>query len=361
MKDFLIDLQTGVHTVELSQTLTKKQFTAILDCCCTKGRLIHVKEKKECYVLQDQSMPGITVTLYPIRSHNVYRVSIKIEPCRVLDSDDPTELYRYSKESYRKLQKVCNPYLEGLQIPGGIDAMAISRCDLTCNLFFTHQDYVEAYLRILKKSHLIPDYKVVQFSKHERKAKNPKRANEHSYCIRCSRAVFLCYDKIDQLDMIGRYTEKLDGCFVLRMEAQLKREGLKRRLGKEAMQDNASILKAGTAQAAGVIAYYLEKMFPCDVPHFRYEDTVSAIKTVKKEAMREQMLFLLRKTSDGSGLDTAIAKCQKAYQSVGQKQIKRIWEKFDLLGVNPIPLTNSSPFCCLRSLRSLLEIEKNST
>ena len=31
MNDFLIKLQSGVHTFELSQTLTKRQFTEILN------------------------------------------------------------------------------------------------------------------------------------------------------------------------------------------------------------------------------------------------------------------------------------------------------------------------------------------
>lgn len=226
-------------------------------------------------MLLDKSMPGMTVTLYPIRSCNTYRVNIKIEPCRVLGSDDPTELYRYSKKPYHKLREISDLYLAELHIPGGIDAVAISRCNLTCNLVFAHQDYVDTYLRILKKSRLIPDYKAVRFSRHEKKAKDPKRANKHSYCIRCSQAAFLCYDKIDQLKMVGRCAEELEGCSVLRLEAQLKRPALKRQLGKKAMQDNASILKAATAQAYSVVASFLARMFPCHSPHLRYEDIVA--------------------------------------------------------------------------------------
>lgn len=113
---------------------------------------------------------------------------------------------------------------------------------------------MDAYLRILKKSRLIPDYRAVKFSKYEKKAKDPKRANEHSYCIRCSQAAFLCYDKVDQLKMVGRWTEGLAEYSILRLEAQLKRPALKRQLGKEAMENNASILKSGAAQASSVAA-----------------------------------------------------------------------------------------------------------
>ena len=350
MNDFLIELQSGVHTFELSQTLTKKQFAAILNCCHIRGRLIHNEEKKESYVLLDKSVPGVTVTLYPIRSRKTYRVNIKIEPCRVLGSDDPTALYHYSKKSYRKLREICDPYLAGLHIPGGIDTMAISRCDLTCNLVFTNQDYVDAYLRILKKSRLIPDYRAVKFSKYEKKAKDPKRANEHSHCIRCSQAAFLCYDKMDQLKMIGRCTKGLAEYSVLRLEAQLKRPVLKRQLGKEAMENNASLLKAGTAQASSVVAAYLERMFPCHAPHLRYGNAVEIVRTVKKETLREQMLFLLKKTSGGAGLDTAVQKLKQAYKDVADKQLKKIWGKFDALGINPISLTNDSQCETISSL-----------
>jgi hypothetical protein len=45
------------------------------------------------------------------------------------------------------------------------------------------------------------------------------------------------------------------------------------------------------------------------------------------------MLFLLKKTSGGAGLDTAVQKLKQAYKNVGDKQIQGIWIKLGVLSV----------------------------
>ena len=358
MKQILRDIEFGVHTFELSQTLTKKQFDAIHQRCCARGGLIPNETKKEYRTLRDPSMPGITVTLYPIRSRNAYRVSVRVEPCRVLGSKDPTALYSYSQKSYRKLEDICNRYLEQLCIPGELCSIPVSRCDLTCNLVFRSQDIVDAYLRLLKKSCLIPSYRAVKFNVHEKKAKDPKRANKYSHCIQCRQATFLCYDKIDQLKMIGRCPKEWDDCFILRLEAQLKCPALKRHLDKETLEDNLSLLKAASEHALPVISSYLTRMFPCTAPHLRHENAVSAVmKNVKKERLREQMLFLLRKTSDGAGLDTAAQKLREVYTDVNNKRLKKILYKFKALNVNPITLLNAGKLKSLPYLGIIMDVK----
>ena len=347
MKNIPVSFQSGVHTFEISQTLTKNQFTSVLNRAHARGKLIHNRKGQESYVLLDQQMPGITVTLYPIHQRRTYRVNIKVEPCRVLGSDDPTALYQYSKKSFHKLQQLCDRYLEMLCIPGSIEAMKVSRCDLTCNLGFPDQDYVEAYLRILKKSHIIPGYRVDTFKANAKKAKDPKRANQHSHCIRCKQVSFLCYDKIDQLKMVGRCPHELEDAATLRLEAQLKRPALKRALGKRALEDNAALLKAASDQVAEVIHSYLSRMFPCSGTHLQYEDAVSVVQKIKKETLREQMLYLLRKVSDAATWDSASRKLNEHYTDVTDKQIKKIHCKFDELGISPITLLDN------RSMKSL--------
>ena len=347
MKTIPVSFQSGVHTFEVGQPLTKEQFTVALNLAHARGKLIHNKKGQESYVLLDQQMPGITVTLYPIHQRRTYRVNIKVEPCRVLGSDDPTALYQYSKKSFHKLQQLCDRYLEMLCIPGSIEAMKVSRCDLTCNLGFPDQDYVEAYLRILKKSHIIPGYRVDTFKANAKKAKDPKRANQHSHCIRCKQVSFLCYDKIDQLKMVGRCPHELEDAATLRLEAQLKRPALKRALGKRALEDNAALLKAASDQVAEVIHSYLSRMFPCSGTHLQYEDAVSVVQKIKKETLREQMLYLLRKVSDAATWDSASRKLNEHYTDVTDKQIKKIHCKFDELGISPITLLDN------RSMKSL--------
>ena len=342
MKTIPVSFQSGVHTFEVGQPLTKEQFTVALNLAHARGKLIHNKKGQESYVLLDQQIPGITVTLYPIHQRRTYRVNIKVEPCRVLGSDDPTALYQYTKKSFHKLQQFCDRYLEMLCIPGSIETMKVSRCDLTCNLGFPDQQYVDAYLRILKKSHMIPGYSVDTFKANEKKAKDPNQANQHSHCIRCKQASILCYDKIDQLKMVGRCPHELEDVAILRLEAQLKRPALKRVLGKKALENNAALLKAASDQVAEVSHSYLSRMFPCSGTHLQYEEAVSVVQKIKKETLREQMLYLLRKVSDAATWDSAARKLKEHYTDVTDKRIKKIYSKFDAFDINPITLPNSS-------------------
>ena len=70
-------------------------------------------------------------------------------------------------------------------------------------------------------------------------------------------------------------------------------------------------------------------MFPCSGTHLQYEDAVSVVQKIKKETLREQMLYLLRKVSDAATWDSAARKLKEHYTDVTDKQIKKIYSKFD--------------------------------
>ena len=105
-------IEVGIHTFELSQPLSKNQFNEVLNQIRTRGQLFHNKKGQESYTLRDKQMPGVQIILYRIKKRHTYRVSIIVEPCRILGSNIPTELYHYDKESYKPLKKHLNHYLE---------------------------------------------------------------------------------------------------------------------------------------------------------------------------------------------------------------------------------------------------------
>ena len=207
----------------------------------------------------------------------------------------------------------------------------------------------------MKKSHMIPRYKADIFKTNEKKAKDPNQANQHSHCIRCKQASLLCYDKIDQLKMVGRCPHELEDAAILRLEVQLKRPALKRMLGKKALENNATLLKAAAKQSVPIIKYYLNRMFPCGGTHLRYKDAVSKVQKIKKETLREQMLCLLRKVSDAATWDSAARKLKEHYMDVTNKRIKKIYSKFDALDINPITLLNDSSMARVPPLDQFFE------
>ena len=273
----------GVHTYSVGMVLTYKQFKKIQNACYEIGCVQNMsdiwkrKERLYCYAYREQ---GIKIHLHGI-SGELYRLRVEIEPCRVLGETKSTALFQPDKWSYQQLVKSADELLQQLKVPCSIDYMKISRCDLTANIEFSSQEELMEYLRILKKSLIIPRYKYVFFEKRGQKANDWKIANAHSHCLSCKSASFLIYDKIAQLEMIDRSDETLLDKHILRLEAELKRPALKKHLGKKRMYDNQSILIAAGLKCPKVINWYINRLQPkCD-QYLRYEDTVKRIEQVQ--------------------------------------------------------------------------------
>ena len=252
----------GVHTYSVGMVLTYQQFKKIQDACYETGCVQDTsdicirKERLSCHAYREQ---GIKIYLHGI-SGELYRLRIQIEPCRVLSEASPTALFQTDKWNYRHLVMTVDRLLKNLKVPCSIDNMKISRCDLTANIGFFSQEELMEYLRILKKSLIIPRYKYVFFEKRGQKVNDWKIANAHSHCLSCKSASFLIYDKIAQLEMIDRCDETLLDKHILRLEAELKRPALKKHLGKKRMYDNQSILIAAGLKCPKVINWYINRL-----------------------------------------------------------------------------------------------------
>ena len=81
--------------------------------------------------------------------------------------------------------------LEPVKVPCSVDDMLLYRPDVTVNFIFGDGSVVGEYIRILKKSVILPHYKVDWFREKEKKAKDCKLANRHSHKQYCKSAAFL--------------------------------------------------------------------------------------------------------------------------------------------------------------------------
>jgi len=186
--------------------LTYPEFRKIKDTLEKQKALIPRSdyfEKNKVYFSGLYADTGIKLFLYEIPG-KLYRIRIQIEPCRVLGSENPLDLYEPTKKTYRQLVKHCDQLLVAIYAPLSIDAMKISRGDGTENIKFSSLEELCEYLRILKKSSSIPHYKLKTFNKKEGKAKDPVLANRNSFCVASKSATFLAYNKTAQLNMIER-------------------------------------------------------------------------------------------------------------------------------------------------------------
>ena len=203
-------INMGVHTYSVGMMLTAKQYHIIKrNIPELERKEIDYFNSKECLYSGFSENQGIKIGL----SHFglLYQLRIQIEPCRVLGSDNPTDLYIPNKRTYRKLVKITDEILKNCKVPRSIDKMKICRIDLTNDLYFNDHEMLMQYLRILKKGMILPHYKPVKFNKKEKKAKDPVSVNKHSYRQQCKSVIFTAYDKTAQLDMIGRADNILMG------------------------------------------------------------------------------------------------------------------------------------------------------
>lgn len=131
------------------------------------------------------------------------------------------------------------------------------------------------------------------------------------------------------------------------MEAELKREALKKHLGEQS--DNFHYLKAGAKKADKVVRWYLKRIFPNAERHVRYERAVMLISTVKGDKTRERLQYLLRKASDSQSVSAAMEKTREKF-NLSKGQMKRLLKKLEKLDISPITLPNAGSLQALPDL-----------
>lgn len=209
MRDIVEQCRQGIHTYSVFLTLTAKEYYAIRKACQTlRSYNQEYWTERETYHIDELSAHGLK--LYLSRISKLYTLKIRIEPCLVLKSKNPAALYVPTKKSYCALVKTADKRLKHLDIPRSIDEMKLCRADWTVDLYFKEKACVLSYVRILQNSFVMPHYKRVRFKTQEKKAKNHKEANRHSYRLLCKSATFSAYDKIAQLQMTNRFTDTLN-------------------------------------------------------------------------------------------------------------------------------------------------------
>ena len=67
------------------------------------------------------------------------------------------------------------------------------------------------------------------------------------------------------------------------------------------------------------------------------------------------MCFLVRKISEGAGWNTALDKLRKEYSIRDDRTIQALYQAFDSLDLNPIPLRNDSTFGSLPFILDMIQ------
>ena len=354
MKD--VEIVTGIDTFTLYHVLTWDEKDKIVR---TISKLPGYRDDSGdyeseylCYRSECFADQGIKIKVEK-QGKNPWGLYILLHPTLLLGETDRSALYLPDKNSFRRFTEEADALLNRFKVPCKVEDMKLNRADVTMNLVFPETQLVDAYLRILKKSLILPHYKLDRFREGQHKAKNCKSANDHSYTQRCRSASFFAYDKTAQLEMIDKFPASLAGKKVLRLEAQLRRKAMGKWTGKEDLDRTYKTLKALADQGKKIIRWYLSRMQQSRGDYLRYEDAMSVIAGIKSGKMRDRMAYLLRKTSDSRNLTSALEKLKEKY-GLKSSQVNRILRRFQKLGISPITLPNTEKNSKLPPLEKII-------
>ena len=338
-----IYIASGIDTFTVSRDLSWKQKEGILK---TIKNLNSFRDESgdyesdyHCFRSDHFASQGIKLIMKKKGKHP-WKLYILLHPTLLLGDSDRTSLYCPAKKTYRKMIEEADGIFDKLNVPYCLEGMKLYRADVTINITFSDPEFVEAYLRILKKSLLLPHYSLDWFRTEDHKVKDCKLANRHSYTQRCKSSSFFAYDKTAQLEMIDKFSASLKGKKVLRLEAQLRRNGMR----KWAMDDDFdriySVLNTLGAKTDKILHWYLSRMKQSDGCYMRYKGAFAAIQQIKGKKTRERMEYLLRKTSDSRDLGSALVKLKNKFD-LNNNKVNHVLKQFRKLGISPITLPNS--------------------
>ena len=175
--------------------------------------------------------------------------------------------------------------------------------------------------------------------------------------MNCDTVAFKAYDKIYELQKNHRCPAKLAGKKLLRIEVSLKREAFVKKLRLNRTDDLHTMLKAGYDAMEDIILDYLHKLFPCTGRHLSFNEAIRCIQASDlKEKQKEKMCFFVRKISDGkNGWNSALDELRKEYSIRDDRTIQALYQAFDSLNLNPIPLRNDSTFESLPFILDMIQ------
>lgn len=341
-----MDVQIGFDTISFQYSLSTEQKKKIMEKLklLSKFKTVNSDYESDSYQYFSDHFAEQGVKLHISRYNGKpWRLYVIVHPTLVIGDNDRSALYQAKKSSYKTLVRLVDKMLDGANVPCSLDDMKLYRADVTANTVFDHTEWVAEYVRIYKKSIILPHYKLDWFREKAKKAKDYKLANRHSHKQSCKSAAFFVYDKTAQLKMIDRFPDTLTGKKVLRLEIQLRRKALKKWVDNGELGSNWEIIRDVYKRRKRIIEWYLGRTQPKG-QYVRYQDAVELINSTKlKKKTRDRMLYLLRKTSDKDSLTAALKDLKSEYHLTGN-QCGTVLKKFQNLEISPITLRNNSDF-----------------
>ena len=330
----------GIHTVELyAKNLKYTEVQKVIDFLADHGNIYTIKS--DLYNIDRHLMStylidnGIRMQIF--QSHNKSNgIGFIVNPSTLLSGKyQPVKLWKPTKKAVATLLKNFDERLKliGLSSVQAKD-LSLSQMDLTKNVWYDKDYDLTSVIRCFHKCFIPRQFKEI--------SSKDKETKKHLFVMKHDTVTVKVYDKIHELMTNDRCPEPLKNKSVLRLEVSLKREAFLKKLDLDRDAALCEMLVAGYKNGENILDDYLDKMFPFSGKVVQYKKAKKKIESnVPDSLLREQMLYLLKKTSDSAGLSTAVRKLKDHYRNVGDRRIKKIFSEFDRLDIAPITLPNN--------------------
>lgn len=285
-------------------------------------------------------------------------IELRVNPIKLLGYKHPSTMtFMPSPLELNKLENAVNEILKEMQLPFEFADMSISRIDSCCDFFFYDQDYVDLYLKVIKKGLLPTNYRRTYFSK--KKHDDAKEMNKHSFRIHCKEVTITAYDKVFEVKHEDILEPDNNPYPTLRIEVSVKRTTIVKKMNKkESIQhDNKTLLLEQYRMSRELVCYYIDRINWAAERYVSYEVAELIIDESRFSAkVRQRMKYLLRKTSDSDNISNAIEKLKSKF-GLKAGGIKTIKTNFDKLNISPITLPNRSEVKILINVSYLISGE----
>ena len=218
----MITNKYGIHTFSLKLQCKYSEIQNIIEqneCIRTGNGKLGLSSYYQMPQFKDI---GVEVQLGQSVSHPCWLILI-VNPSSLLASTyKPIALFQADEKSVQQIKHRLRNILDKIGIDRRLKEFKLSRCDLTCNLYYERKTDVQNCIDIFKKSFPIPHYNAVKFGKYSNSDEQFKRANKHSWTIenKSKSCAFSVYDKSYELEK--RHDIKIDE-HILRLELRFGR------------------------------------------------------------------------------------------------------------------------------------------
>ena len=198
----MIQAEYGIHTFSLKLQCKYSEIQNIIEqneCICTsKGQL----GLSPYYQIPQFKDIGVEIQLGQSVTHPCWLILIVNPSSLFAGTYKPTALFQADEKSVQQVKHRLRNILDKIGIDRRLKEFKLSRCDLTCNLYYERKADVQDRLDIFKKSFPIPHYNTVKFGKYSNSDEKFKGANKHSWTIenKSKSCAFSVYDKSYELE-----------------------------------------------------------------------------------------------------------------------------------------------------------------